>query len=582
MTARDVYGKQEALRQAEDVLREMAADELYAQRGGAPISSGDYMRSPEGRAVEKFRDEVAAAQAEVGGVVYRVPNLNMGPLREKLDKLVKKSAKLGVGTVTYTVDPEVEEIKSTIDPMIAMVELGYIPPSVQRFRYVILDAAPVKLEGWMFLATLTVEPGGVMISKVPAFARGWALHNEGVTVESPDGKRDNAAEQAAQEQLDAMNLGIYADEKRATLCEHCGLARRRTKTHLVEHATTGEIKQVGSNCLRDFLGVDPHTILRYATYLQEIALSMDEDGFEGGGAGAKRMIGTEEYVTHVCTMIRTVGWIAASEDYKGRPTRDQAMSNITEYGKVEKGVPQFEEVIEADHQRALAAIEWAKEHLGAKVHQSQDASDFDRNLYVAANGDTIPSKGLGILAYLPVAHAKFQEREIERAQQAKQAADNPSEHVGQVKDRLELTLKVMNIYENAGDWGTTWITTLLDEETGNKFKWFASKELVRGESYTGKWTVKNHDEYKGVKETVVTRPTIARVVEGGYLPKVNEWVALKPDADIDQRPEGAGQVSAVDATHGEVEVLWDNGRDHRYLTTDMIVPADAPAVAHAS
>jgi hypothetical protein len=31
----------------------------------------------------------------------------------------------------------------------------------------------------MLLATLTVEPGGVMISKVPGYARAWALHREG-------------------------------------------------------------------------------------------------------------------------------------------------------------------------------------------------------------------------------------------------------------------------------------------------------------------------------------------------------------------------------------------------------------------
>jgi hypothetical protein len=512
VTAKEVYRLQEKLREASERLRELAYAETQAQKQGALVSSGDYMRSPEGRAYTKLEEEVKAAQDEIGGVVYRVPSANMPALREKLDKLIKKSRKLDAGTVAYYVDDEIEEIKSTIDPLVAMAELGYIPPRVQRFRYVVLSATPVKLAGWMLLATLTVEPGGVMVSKVPAFAYAWSQWREGDRAQQMPGgftgrESDDPAIAAAHERLEAMNLGFYADEARATLCEHCGLARRRTKTHLVEHVETGEIKQVGSNCLRDFLGTDPHTIIKYAQYLKDMDAAMGDDEYARGSGGSIRdMISPEEYLTHVCTMLRTKGWIGASEEYKGTPTKSSALYNILNYGKTDKGRPLFEEINEEDHQRATAALDWALEHLGAKVHQSQDASDFDRNMYVAANGDTIPKKGLGILAYVPVAYARFQEREIERAQKDKQQAENPSEYVGKEKERLELTLKVTHIFENAGDWGTTWITVMRDENN-NAFKWFGSYELERGATYVGKWTVKRHEEYKGTKQTVLNRPS---------------------------------------------------------------------------
>jgi hypothetical protein len=128
-------------------------------------------------------------------------------------------------------------------------------------------------------------------------------------------------------------------------------------------------------------------------------------------------------------------------------------------------------------------------------------------MYVAANGLTVPKKGDGILAYLPVAHAKAQEREIEyKAREEKRIeTEGSSEHVGQVKDRITVTGTVMSVFEKPGDWGTTFITKILGDD-GNVYKWFGSSDLGRGNRVTGKATVKKHDEFKGVKETVISRP----------------------------------------------------------------------------
>ena len=421
------------------------------------------LRDAEARATDEMREGVALAQREVGGVVYRVPAVNLPYLREKLDKLIRRAAKNGLGEISYRVDPEVERIERTIDPMVAMVELGYVPPRVQTFRYVALDASVLQLGGWSLLATLSVEPGGVMVSKVPG--------------------------------SDSKDLGAYAREETASLCDHCGLARRRTETFLVEDES-GAIRQVGRNCLADFLGTDPHTMVRWMTYISDAVSAIGEEGSYGGSQ--RDWIETEEYLTHVCAMIRTTGWIGASEEYKGEPTKRSALYNISNYGKKDKwGKDIFVHTADADAERAAEALAWARETL------ADGRSDFDRNMFVAANGEVIPRKGLGVLAYVPVAHAKALEREIERAERAR--SDAESEYVGQAKDRLDLTLKVTAIYEHAGDYGTTFITTLRDE-AGNVFKWFGSYELERGETYTGKWTVKGHEEYKGVKQTAINRP----------------------------------------------------------------------------
>jgi hypothetical protein len=515
ITARETWKLQEELRKAEERLTALAREEAQAIKGGAWISSGDYLRSPEGRAVEAFRARVSAAQASVGGVVYRIPGPNVSVLTEKLEKLAKRASKLGVGDVTFRVDAEVERIERKRDPLLDAVELGYVPSYAKTYRYVVLNAGVVKLAGWVFLATLTVESGGVMISKVPAFARAWQLHREGVTAEAPHSDRsDDEATAAAQRALDSYDLGAYRDVEAAVRCDHCGTVRRRTKTYLVESVETGEVKVVGSNCLRDFLGTDPNSVAKYATYLSEIVDAVgDEEGWGGGGGGGGgfRETYAEEYLTHVCAMIRTTGWVPRSGYSEHPPTANAAWSNIVNYGKHERGYPLFEEVVEADHARAVAAIEWGRTTLAETAR-----SDFDHNLVVAARGEFVPKKGDGVLAYLPVAHARYEEREIERAERAKDEAREAaaSEHVGSVGDRLRFTARVMSVFEHNGAYGTTFITKMVDE-AGNVFKWFGSYDLSRGALVEATWTVKGHEEWKGTKETVVNRPAKVRVVEEG-------------------------------------------------------------------
>ncbi len=80
-----------------------------------------------------------------------------------------------------------------------------------------------------------------------------------------------------------------------------------------------------------------------------------------------------------------------------------------------------------------------------------------------------------------------------------------SEHFGTVGARTELTLQVSRVFETEGRYGVTYITTLHDA-AGNEFKWFGSYELERGSTVKAKWTIKAHEEWKGTKQTVLTRP----------------------------------------------------------------------------
>ena len=65
---------------------------------------------------------------------------------------------------------------------------------------------------------------------------------------------------------------------------------------------------------------------------------------------------------------------------------------------------------------------------------------------------------------------------------------------------------MLAVIEREGDYGLTTILKLADE-SDNILTWFASgsKSYQKGDKVSLKATIKKHDEFKGVKQTVITR-----------------------------------------------------------------------------
>jgi hypothetical protein len=79
------------------------------------------------------------------------------------------------------------------------------------------------------------------------------------------------------------------------------------------------------------------------------------------------------------------------------------------------------------------------------------------------------------------------------------------------RGKLEVKVTIDNIRELEGDYGTSWLCLLRDED-GNFIKWFCSSSsavdvLLDAEKRQVllKGTIKGHEEYKGKKQTQVTR-----------------------------------------------------------------------------
>ena len=79
-------------------------------------------------------------------------------------------------------------------------------------------------------------------------------------------------------------------------------------------------------------------------------------------------------------------------------------------------------------------------------------------------------------------------------------------YYGSIGDKITVTLTLSNYFSYDGSYGLQFIYLFQDQDQ-NTFKWSTSKVIGPeiGESVTLTGTIKNHEQYKGVRQTVITR-----------------------------------------------------------------------------
>ena len=133
----------------------------------------------------------------------------------------------------------------------------------------------------------------------------------------------------------------------------------------------------------------------------------------------------------------------------------------------------------------------------------------------------IDLKYLGIACYAFVGAKKAHDKELEKLAREKMYKDScKDEWFGNVGDKFEKELMFERIIGFEGYYGYTYFVFFRDEE-GRVYKWSTGKgtyqcwhktngrdaylEYEVGKKYLIKGSVKEHSEYKGVKQTVITR-----------------------------------------------------------------------------
>lgn len=242
-------------------------------------------------------------------------------------------------------------------------------------------------------------------------------------------------------------------------CEHCGLRRRRAKTFVVMNITTDEARQVGSGCLRDFVGGhDPDRACRQAEYL---ALARGALERADRPAPARPVhadapeLPLEEFAAHAAHIVRAHGWISRP---RARATSEQATAD--------RALRSLETTPDApsrpDRALASAALSWARALLPTKP----GLTAFERDALAAITaGPTLARRDRGLICALVDVH---------RHQRAR------SRHVATPRTRVELAALVERVTpQPSARYGTVHRCELLDADA-NLLAWWQTRGALSG------------------------------------------------------------------------------------------------------
>ena len=266
-----------------------------------------------------------------------------------------------------------------------------------------------------------------------------------------------------------------------SVCDHCGTKRNRSKTVILRKGE--ELIQVGTKCLSEFFQKDVNELVRVFELFTGHEVPNDPAEYlSGGGSISNCHIALERILELAVASIQKHGYCPSSDPCS---TKRVVTDSIF-------GGNLHVEAKEEDKETALKVLEWMK-------GLEKNVSCFQTNLRQIADNGFTTVKNFGYVCYAPVAYFK------ELAEKAEKA-ENPSEYYGNIGDKVELEMTLVSKNEAQTSFGYKCYHTFKDSE-GHTFVWGTSSRprMSIGNSYKVKATIKEHSEFKSVKQTYLVR-----------------------------------------------------------------------------
>ena len=296
-------------------------------------------------------------------------------------------------------------------------------------------------------------------------------------------------------------------------CDYCKTNRKRNKTYLVVNRETGEWKQLGKECLKLFVtGIDVDAIATFESFIKEAedAANPADEFFYNRRF---KFVKVADALALACAVYRERGYLA-TRDSVGNPN-DFSNKNIVQrklaqqYGydsdflNISNSVRNEIDEIAVKTDTAIA-----KEDTEVAIEMVKRFPDepYYNNLKVIVENEYIPLNKLGLLVSIPKAIDRYEEEK--KRQEEKERLATKSNYIGSVGDKIEVDFVsgreaaccetqfgLLHIYE-------------FKDASGNVIVWKSSsgKEIPESGKISG--TVKAHEEYNGVKQTVILRAKI--------------------------------------------------------------------------
>ena len=295
-------------------------------------------------------------------------------------------------------------------------------------------------------------------------------------------------------------------------CDHCEKPRARNTTYLVRNPDDGEIKQIGSTCVDDFIGTktlkqvmeafNMHAFFLDDEYFDEL----DRDYVRGGASPTWFPIKT--YLAMASYLTDTVGFVKA-DSYDPRPTRQTLLEEISRPGSQNNSVL-TKLSLEAFNPTLKDKVYDKVDDMIEHFKNSKQTSTYGMNIKTLLNEPYFEISNrfaCGILASVPSSY----NRELERKRQMEPDAngDALNEPFGEVKSRGRLKLRLVNIREGQNSLGHAITKYSFLDEHSRRFHWRASTypdiDMTIGNTYELTATIAKHSEYQNFHYTHINR-----------------------------------------------------------------------------
>lgn len=416
-----------------------------------------------------------------GGTLYEVYQESEKYALQLINKANKRLERSGFeGKFDYTIERFVkEERKDGFTQYYELTSIMVYPPEVEH-------------NGYKFLAAVSSEEGGLVVRSPRNSSedlKGWR----------PD----------------------------STYCEHCGSRRKRKRTYLIK-SPDGEVRQIGSSCVKGYLGGTSPAGLWSMNYdvIDQEKVDRDPEYTKSNSMRYK----SEEYVAVALAVSHNGEKYRSrksSEEYGGFSTSDITQQVLAgnhsiigkeEYDRISKEYTSY-----LKNGRAREVIESAK-----KLDQS---TDYGKNMSVIANSEHITPRSSGFLASaIAVDNRQKREREEKNAIASGKPLPDKGEKVtgipylpgfmGNKDDQLKnKKFKIVSnqVHTKAGysyyDDSIEYSILKLRDEDGHDATVFANRvfdEQEGDELEVSSARVKDHNVFKGKESTILKNMRIKK------------------------------------------------------------------------
>lgn len=302
-------------------------------------------------------------------------------------------------------------------------------------------------------------------------------------------------------------------------CDHCKKHVHRNSVVVLEHEN-GERKVVGTSCVEEFTcGLSGNLVAAFADLsfdlendCERIAKMLDtQKCFDGdnefdandewyekiGIYGGVKGYDVKKIVACAANIISCNGFKSSSDD---EATWKFILDCYDRYNKY---------VTKDDETEAKKAIDW----INSMSEDEFTQSSYLFNLHQIINAGYCTMRHFGLLASLIPSYKKSESKRILNEIKA------ISNYVGNVGEKITTEIIIAKKICFESQWGNVWYVIMKDN-AGNTLKWKASSlkqmnelNLCEGSEATMTGTVKDHNEYRGEKQTVVTRCKFSKKLE---------------------------------------------------------------------